>query len=334
MTYKELVGSIRRREFKPVYFLAGGESWFIDQITQMLEHEVLPVTERAFNMSVFYGKDANILDVISTAKRFPMMAQYQLVIVREAQGLKNIDRLASYLENTLSSTILVLAYKHGKPDGRTDFFRKVKKHAVYFESNELKDNQVVEWIFDYTAAKGIEIFPQAAMLLADHLGVELTRLSHEINKLCLGLSPGGQIDANLVEANTGISREFNVFELTRALARKNVFQANKIVNNLAASPRENPPVLILGTLTAFFSRVLALHSLGGQNDNKLAAAIGVNPYVITDYLLAAKNYLESSLIRIVGRLRVADLRLKGVDAPSDLKAGDILRELIYYILHE
>lgn len=333
MTHDDILKDIKARKLHPVYFLAGEESYFIDLIADQLEATVLTEAEKSFNLSIFYGKDSDPIQILNTCKRFPMMAEYQLVLVKEAQELKGIEKLLAYLQKPVPSTILVFAYKGGKPDGRTEFGKLLKKNTVYFESKGLYENQVPDWIKTFIIQKGYKIENKTSALIAEYLGQDLAKIANEIDKLLLGLAKGTTVDAELVEKNIGISREFNVFELNNAIGSQDVFKTNRIIQNLSSNPKDNPLVLILGSLVSYFSKLLVFHSVRKQGNAAAAAAMGVNPYFLKQYETAAAIYPPARIMRIIGRLRTADLQSKGVDCSPETSDEDLLRELIYHILH-
>ena len=333
MSFNEIMRDIKARKFNSVYFLAGEESYFIDSIADLLELKVLSETEKSFNLSIFYGKDSDAVQVLNTCRRFPMAADYQLVLVKEAQELKSIDKFLSYLQKPVPTTILVFAYKGGKPDGRTEFGKTIKKNTRYFESKTLYENQVPDWVKTYILDKGFMIDSPTAALIAEYLGQDLSKIANELDKLILGLVPGRMINAALVESNIGISREFNVFELNNAIGTHDSLKTNRIIQNLSANPKDNPLVLILGSLVSYFTKLLVYHSVKSQGNAAVAAAIGVNPFFLKQYETAAGYYTPQRIMKIIGKLRIADLASKGVDCSPETTDADLLKELMFHILH-
>lgn len=333
MSLSDAIRDIKARKFNPVYFLAGDESYFTDLIAGQLESTVLAEAEKSFNLSIFYGKDADIIQVLNTCRRFPMAADYQLVIIKEAQELKSIEKFLGYIQKPVPTTILVFAYKGGKPDGRTEFGKLLKKNTLYIESKALYENQVPDWIKSYIIEKGFKIDSQTAALISEYLGQDLSKIANELDKLMLGLTPGRLIDSALVETNIGISREFNIFELNNAIGSHDILKTNRIIQNLSANPKDNPLVVILGSLVSYFSKILVYHAVKSQGTAAAAAALGVNPFFLKQYDTAAGHYNQQRIMKIIGRLRIADLASKGVDCSPETTDADLLKELMFHILH-
>ncbi|MBW6499873.1 MAG: DNA polymerase III subunit delta [Bacteroidales bacterium] len=333
ITYEEIISDLKKRIFKPVYFLAGEEPYYIDIITDYIEDKVLPDAEKAFNQIVIYGDDTTIYEIIEIARRFPMMATHQVVIVKEAQSLKKIDELAVYLEKPLSSTILVFNYKYKTLDRRTKFFRTLESQAVYFESPRLRDYQIPGWIERYLMTRGIKADPKASDMLTDYLGTDLHKIVNELDKLIITLPREKPvITTALIEKNIGISKDFNNFELQKAIGEKNILKANMIIRYFANNPKDNPITLTLASLFGFFSKLLTYHYLTDKSKNNVAAALKVNPYFVKDYESAAMKYSVSKTVQIISFLRTYDMRSKGFGDPGT-QDGDLLKELIYKILH-
>ncbi|MDP4290127.1 MAG: DNA polymerase III subunit delta [Bacteroidota bacterium] len=337
ITHTQILAELKKKLYKPVYYLFGEENYFIDLISDYIQDHVLTEDEKAFNLSVLYGKDVDIITVIETAKRFPMMSDYQVVIVKEAQDLRisgedKSNRFIHYLEHPQPTTLLVFCYKHGKPDKRLAYFKTLSKHAVVFESAKLYDNKIPEWITAYVKDNGYQLSPKAAILLAESLGTDLSRIVNETGKLFINLPKGSVISEDYIERNIGISKEYNVFELQNALGARDILKANKIINHLSANPKDNPLLVTVGLLFGFFNKLMIYHSLSDKSNSNAAKALGVNPFFVPDYMKAASNYKPEKLIRIVSYLREYDLRSKGVDNVSTTEA-DLLKELVFKILH-
>lgn len=333
ITYEEIISDLKKRIFKPVYFLAGEEPYYIDIITDYIEEKVLPDDEKAFNQIVKYGDDTTIYEIIEYARRFPMMATHQVVIVKEAQTLKKIDELAVYLEKPLSSTILVFNYKYKTLDRRTKFFKTLESQAIYFESPRLRDYQIPGWIERYLMTRGIKIDPSASAMLTEFLGTDLHKIVNELDKLIITLPREKPvITTALIEKNIGISKDFNNFELQKAIGEKNILKANMIIRYFANNPKDNPITLTLASLFGFFSKLLTYHYLTDKSKNNVAAALKVNPYFVKDYESAAMKYNVSRTVQIISFLRTYDMRSKGFGDPGT-EDGDLLKELIYKILH-
>ena len=330
--FDDLMADLRNRIYSPVYLLHGEESYFIDTVADYIEENVLNESEKEFNQTIAYGKDSNVANLIGYAKRFPMMANYQVLIIREAQDLDKIEDLQSYVENPLSSTLLVICYKYGKLDKRKGLYKAIEKRGVAFESARLYDNKVPEWITDFLKQRGYTISHKAAALLTEFVGADLGKIVNELQKLLINLPAGTEITDAIIEKNIGISKDFNVFELQKALAQRDVVRANRIIFHFAANLRENPLVKILPILFAFFSKVLAYHFLTDRSTNSVAAALGVKPFFVTDYQQAARTFPVGRTVEIIALLREYDLKAKGVDNASATD-GELMKELVFRLLH-
>ncbi len=332
-SYEEIISDLRKRIFKPVYFLAGEESYYIDLITDHIEQNVLPEADRPFNQMVLYGEDTSVSDIIEVSRRYPMMATHQVIIVKEAQSVRKIEDLAIYIERPLPSTILVINYKYRTLDKRTRLARLLNNHGIYFESNRLKDYQIPGWIESFLMAEGIKSEPDVSVMLGEYLGNDLHKIVNELNKLIITLpSDKPVISTRLVEKNIGISKDYNNFELQKAVGERNILKANMIVNHFASNPRDNPLTLTIASLFGYFSKLLTYHYLTDKSKNSVAAALKINPYFVRDYETAAMTYSVTKTIQVVSLLRIFDMKSKGVgDMGSE--AGDLLKELIFKILH-
>lgn len=332
MKYTELLSALKKKEYKPIYFLYGSEPFYIDKITEYFENKVLSQGEKAFNYTVLYGKEATHLAVVDTARRYPMMSPYQLIIVKEAQEMKSLTKLLSYVEHPMQTTILVLCYKHKKFDGRTKFAKALKKKAVFFEAKKLYDNQVVDWLSNYLKEKGYKIENQAAALIAEYLGTNLSKVSNELDKLILNVPKDTLITSDHVQKNIGISKEYNVFELQKAIGQRNHLKTQRIINYFISNPKKNPLVVIIGTLYGYFSKLFILHSSRGKNDNELAKAMGLrSSYFLNDYKIAGRNYPRLRVEQVIGLLKEYDLKSKGINRNST-PDSELLREMILKIL--
>lgn len=337
MTFQNILTDLKSRKYAPFYLLHGEESFFIDQVTDYIDENVLSEAERGFNQTVLYGKETDFTTIVNSAKRYPMMAEYQVIIIKEAQSLDwnreaAVSVLYGYLENPLSSTILVFDYKHGKFDKRKKAYKLFQKKGVILESNKLYDNQVSGWIADYCKTAGYRIQPQAAALMAEYLGSNLSKVVNEIEKIFLNTPKEKEISTEDIQKNIGISKDFNVFELNKALAYKNIFKANQIVDYFIANPKSNPPQLVFGALATYFIKVLKYHYTEDKSKNALAKTIGVSPAFVDEYAAAGRNYGKWKVFQIINLLREYDMKSKGVDNPNNLM-GPLLREFIYKVLH-
>lgn len=325
---KQIVTDIRNGNIKPIYFLFGEEPYYIDKISQFIEKNVLTAEEKGFNQMVLYGKEASIDEIVGNAKRYPMMAERQVVIVKEAQELsRTIEQLVDYVENPQPTTVLVICYKYKKLDKRKKLYKSVSKHGVLFESKKLYENQVSEWLRKVLHGKGYSISHKAAIVLVEYLGTDLSRISKELDKLTLVLPKESQITPADIEEHIGISKDYNNFELKKAIGEKNVLKATRIVNYFAQNPKNNPFVLTVSLLHNFFSQLLQYHGLKDHSPKNVASALRVNPYFVGEYQIAAKNYPMKKVSSIVSHLREMDLKGKGVGATA-IPQADLLKELI------
>lgn len=333
MKFEEILTDLKNKIYKPVYFLHGEEEYYIDLITDYIAHNVLDEADREFNQSILYGKDVNTGIIVDTARRFPMMSNYQVVIVKEAQTVRDIDELARYIENPVESTILVICYKHKTYDARKSLAKNAKKKGVLFKSDRLYDNKIPAWINSQLKEQGFSITPEAARLLTGSLGTDLTKIKMELEKLIINLQPGDAINEDIIEKNIGISKDFNVFELQKALGTGDVYKANLIVRHFAANPRANPFVLTITLLYQFFLKILIFHGVKDKSkDNSVAAELSVNPFFVRDYRTAAKRFNVERTINAISLLREYDLKYKGINNASTPE-GELLKELIFKIMH-
>ncbi len=330
---KQLVTDINKGNIKPIYFLMGEEPYYIDKISDYIEDTVLAEEEKGFNQMVLYGRDVTIEDIVSNAKRYPMMADRQVVIVKEAQDLsRSIERLSSYAENPQTSTVLVVNYKYKKIDKRKNLFKTLIKTGVVFESKKLYDNQVEGWIRHILSQKGYTITPKAAQMLVEFLGTNLSKIDNELKKLQIILPKGTQITPDHIETNIGISKDFNNFELRKAFGEKNVVKVHQIINYFSDNPKDNPMLLTVSSLFNFFSQLLHLHGLNDKSPRSVASALRINPYFVNEYVTAAKNYPMKKLSSVIAILRDFDVKSKGVGANA-LSHNDLLKELAVRILN-
>ena len=329
----KIVNDIKAGNIKPIYFLMGEESYYIDKLSDYIEKKVLTEEEKGFNQTVLYGRDVTIEDIISTAKRYPMMAERQVVIVKEAQDLiRTIDKLESYAENPMPTTVLVFCYKYKTLDKRKKLTKLIAKNGVVFESKKLYENQVGDWIKRVLAGKKYTIEPKAAAMLVEFLGTDLSKINNELEKLQIILPAGSAITPKDIEENIGFSKDFNVFELRKALGERNQLKAYTIAENFAQNPKDNPMVVTTSLVFGFFIQLLKYHGLKDRNPKNVAAVIGVNPFFLKEYDVALKNYPMKKVSQIVGALRDIDVKSKGVGANA-LSQSDLLREMLYKIFN-
>jgi DNA polymerase-3 subunit delta len=333
MNYREIISTLKQKQYKPIYFLMGDEPYFIDLITQYITDNILTEAEKSFNQLILYGKDTDTPSIINTAKRFPMMASHQVVIVKEAQHLRDIDNLQYYAEKPLQSTILVINYKYKKLDKRKKLYKLINDQGIVFASDKLYEDKVAPWITAYLQQKNLKINPKAAALLVEFLGNDLGRLVNELEKLILTLPKNvDAIDSEHIEKNIGISKDYNNFELQKALIDKDVLKANRIVNYFTKNSKDNPFVVTITVLFSFFSKLLLLHNAKDKSRTGLASMLKVHPYFIPDYQKASKIYSPSRVISIISWLREYDVKSKGLGNVST-PHGELLKEMIYKILH-
>ncbi|TMM31004.1 DNA polymerase III subunit delta [Polaribacter aestuariivivens] len=327
-----IVSDIKKGNLKPIYFLMGEEPYYIDKISDFIEDTVLDETEKGFNQQVMYGRDVAIEDIVSAAKRFPMMAEKQVLIVKEAQDLsRNIEKLVAYAENPQPTTVLVINYKYKKLDKRKKLHKVIAKSGLVFESKKLYENQVSDWIRRVLSGKKYQIEPKAALMLVEFLGTDLSKISNELNKLMLILPKETIINDKHIEENIGISKDFNNFELRKAVGEKNIVKANRIINYFAENPKNNPLIMTVSLLNSFFTQLLMFHGLQDKSKNSVAKTLGVNPYFVDEYFAAARNYPMRKVAQVIAFLRDADVKSKGVGAKQT--PDDILKELLFKILH-
>lgn len=333
MDYARIIQDLKEKRYAPVYFLEGEEPYFMDQISHFILEQVLSEEEKGFNQSILYGKDLSIDAIMTAAKRFPMMAERQVVVIREAQNIRNIEDLATYVENPMRSTILVLNHKYKTIDKRKKLYKAVQKNGVYLESKSLYESNIPNWITSYLKEKNLGIDPRAAQMITDFVGSDLQRIVNELEKVTISMVPGTSILPEDVEKNIGISKDFNMFELQKALGNKDILKSNLIVNYFIDNEKQNPLPVILGMLVGFFRKILVYHSIENKSDrNLLVQKLGVNPYFINDYISAGRNYTLDKAINIISMMREYDLRSKGARGGTT-ENGELLKELTFKILH-
>lgn len=329
---RAIVSDIKNGNLKPIYFLMGDEPYYIDKISDYIEDNVLDESEKGFNQQVMYGRDVSVEDIVSAAKRYPMMAEKQVIIVKEAQDLsRNIEKLVSYAENPQPTTVLVFNYKYKKLDKRKKLHKSIAKTGFIFESKKLYENQVADWIRRVLSGKKYQIEPKAAQMLVEFLGTDLSKISNELSKLMLILPKETIINDVHIEENIGISKDFNNFELKKAIGEKNILKANRIINYFVENPKKNPIVMTISLLNGFFTQLLLFHGLKDKSKNAVAKNLGVSPYFVDEYFLAARNYPMRKVAQVIAHLRDADVKSKGVGANNTTQ--DILKELLFKILH-
>lgn len=329
---KRIVADIKKGNIKPVYLLFGEEPFFIDAIAGYIEKNALREEEKEFNQMVLYGKDVTIDDIVSNAKRYPMMAERQVVIVKEAQHLfRTIEQLTGYAEKPLVTTILVVCYKYKKIDKRKKLYKAFKEKGVVLDSQKLYEDRVPDWIRKHLQSKGYSISHKAAILLTEYLGTDLSRISNELEKLQFVLPQNTEITPADIETHIGISKDYNNFELKKAIGERDVVKATRIINYFAQNPKDNPFVLTVTLLNSFFTQLLQYHGLNDHSSKSVSSALRINPYFVNEYRTAARNYPMKRVSGIISHLREMDLKGKGVGASSASQA-DLLKELLVKIM--
>ncbi len=334
ITCDDILKELRAKQYRPVYYLMGEEPYYIDLIADYITDDILTETEKEFNLTVVYGADVDIATVINAAKRYPMMSEHQVVVVKEAQNIRNMEELSYYLQKPLLSTILVICHKHGVLDRRKKLAAEIEKTGVLFESKKVKDAQLPAFITSYMKRKGIDVEPKATAMLADFVGADLSRLTGELEKLIITLPKGHtRVTPEQIEKNIGISKDYNNFELRSALVEKDVLKANKIIKYFEENPKTNPIQMTLSLLFGFFSNLMLAYYAPEKSEQGIANMLGLRtPWQAKDYLAAMRRYNGVKTMQIIGEIRYADAKSKGVGNPS-LSDGDILRELVFKILH-
>lgn len=335
-TYDVVLRDLKNKIFHPIYLLEGEEPYFIDLVSDYIEHHLLPESERSFNQTVLYGKDTTVNEIRQRAMNYPMFSNYQVLIVKEAQMLKKWEELLPYVEKPVKTTILVICHRHENFDKRTRVGKAIKdgSESVLVSTKKLYENQVPDWIQQYLADRDFKIDHHASALLVEYVGNELSRVSNELEKLILNVKKGKEITVDDIERNIGISKEYNVFELSKALGLKDVLKANKIVNYFISNPKSSPFVFTIGSLFGYFSKIYLLHQVKPKSDSEVVNALGIRnfPVIINEYKAAARNYSPQKAESIISLLHDYDLRSKGVQDAGN-EEGALLKELVYKILH-
>lgn len=327
------MSDVKQGNLKPVYFLMGEESYYINLITDFMLEHLLTETEKEFDMNIVYGKDVAVRDVIGLARQYPMIAKHRVVLLKEAQDVKDMDDLTLYLQKPMPSTILIINYKNGSIDKRKKVAGELEKTAVLYESKKLYDNELPSWIMSYVKTKGLGLDDRTAELLADYLGSDLGRIVGELDKLSITIPKGEtRITPELIERNIGISKEYNDFELQNAIVHKDILKANKIAVYYSKSPKNNPLIKTIAVLSMFFSNLMLYHYLVDRSSAAVASELGISPYRAKDYTEAAKNYNAFKTMNIISMLRDYDAKSKGFEYKS-VPDSELLKELLFKILH-
>jgi len=333
-SYESIIRDVDARQFKPIYFVYGDETYYIDMISKHFEYNILTEEEKEFNFSLMYGKDITAANIVDEARQFPMFSDYRLVIVKEAQNIDNWDILSLYLEHPSDKSIVLICYRSDKVDARKKIFKEIAAKGVMYQSKRLYDNQIAPWIINYVSKAGYKVDSRSADLLASHIGNRLDRIANELNKLFIVLAEqkSETITPELIERNIGISKEFNNFELIKAISTGNVLMANKIINYFASNPKENPPVVTATLLFRFFADLMICLQNRATNSNSIKALLNKNYYQALDLEAAIRRYDSQRALAAIAVIRDMDARYKGFGSGkvSDL---DLLRETVYKIMH-
>ena len=334
ITCEDILKELRAKQYRPIYYLMGEEPYYIDVIADYIADHVLTETEKDFNLTVIYGGDVDSASVINAAKRYPMMSEYQVVIVKEAQAIRNMEELSFYLQHPLNSTILVICHKHGVLDRRKKLAAAIEKCGILFESKKIKDSQLPAFINGYMKRKGVDMDPKATAMIAEFVGTDLHRLTGELDKLIITLGKGrGRVSPELVERNIGISKDYNNFELRSALVEKDILKANNIVRYFEENPKTNPIQMTLSLLFGFFSNLMLAYYAPEKSEQGVADFLELkNAWQAREYLSAMRKYSGVKTMQIIQELRYTDAKSKGV-GNSSAQDGELLRELIFKILH-
>src|SRR4030095_7329499 len=331
MAIDSILNEWKSRTFRPIYWLDGEEEYFIDKVVDYAEHHILKENEASFNLSIFYGRDTSWTDVINACRRYPMFAERQVVVLKEAQHMRDIEKLEGYIENPLSSTVFVVSYKDKKVDGRSKLAKLLKQKAVYITTKKIFDNQLPEWTQELLQEKQLSITPKGLALLVDHLGNDLTRIENEIEKISVNLGKRKSITEDDIEQFVGVSKDFNVFELQAALAKKDLPKSIRIIQYFEANPKAAPIQLVLPSLYGFFSKVFMVFGAGSRDEKTIATALGVNPFFVKDYLQAANLYEYQGIERILLLLHQYNLKSIGVNNIG-AEDGSLLKEMVCKII--
>jgi len=338
VTPEQILSDLKAGKYAPVYFLQGEEAYYIDQISDYIEDNCLNEADKGFNQTIMYGKDVTVGQIVTAARRFPMMAERQVVVVKEAKDIQDLNKdegqslLINYLNNPVPSTVLVFAHKHKKVDGRKPLSKELSKKAILLTTTKLREYEVPKWIEGFAKEKGFKIGYQSNQLLAEYLGNNLERLSNEINKIAINLKQGEEITPEHIQKYVGINKDYNVFELQSAISTGDVLKANRIVNYFAANIKANSIIPMIAVLYSYYTKLLLMHSSKDKSDSGLARAMGLPPFVVKEYKIAGARYPINKVMQCISLLREADLRSKGVNSGS-MPEEEILRELVFKLMH-
>ena len=331
MSVDSIITDLKKKKFKPIYWLEGEEPFFIDEVMNYAEHHILKESETSFNLSVFYGKDAQWADVVNACRRYPMFSEIQVVLLKEGQQMKDIEQLESYIENPLPSTLLVVSYKDKKLDARTKFAKTIKSKGELFSTKKIYENQLPDWVNTLVKEHQLTITQKANLLLCENIGNDLSRIKNEIEKIAVNLKNSKTITDEVIEQFVGVSKEYNVFELQDAIAKKNLSKAIRIIQYFEKNPKAGPIQLILPSLYSFFSKVFLIFSANGNDEKALASSLGINPYFLKDYLQASKNYRYEGVEKILLLLHQYNLRSIGIN-DNNTNDTELLKEFVVKVI--
>lgn len=343
VTFDSVFQQLKKNQYSPVYFLQGEETYFIDRISDFIEQNALEESQKGFNQIIIYGKDSEVSTVVNNARRFPMMSERQVVIVKEAQEIKDLNNekgislLMNYLQNPQPSTVLVFCHKYKTIDKRKKLGKLIESSSINLVTKKMYDNQIPDFVKGYFGEKGFEVTQKAIQMIADSIGNNLTRITNEVDKLLTNFSEKVKVEDFHVSKFIGISKEYNVFELQKALSSRQVLKANQIINYFSSNPKSNPTILVLFNLFSYFNKLLLVHGVLLKNrnagSNEIASTIGVNPYFVKEYLVAVQNYPLGKVVSNISYIRDTDMKLKGLGASGSQSEGSMMKELIFKILH-
>lgn len=335
VSHRDIINAVKQKNFAPVYLLMGEESYYIDKISEYIADNILTEDEKGFNQQIIYcTRETNVADIINSAKRYPMMSEYQVLIVKEAQNLLKIDELIFYVQNPLKTTILVICYKNGTIDKRKKIVSAIEKTGVVYESPKLRDSQLPAFINEYVKRKGKVIDERSVLMLVESIGADLNRMAGELDKLVITLPPGfDRITPELIEKNIGISKDFNNWELRNAIIRKDVLKANQIINYFESNEKANPPIMTLSMLFNFFSNLMLAYYAPVKTEQGMCEQLDFrNSWQLKDYISAMHSFSAMKTMKIIGKIRETDAKMKGV-GKGNISDGELLKELIFFIMH-
>lgn len=332
--FTQHISDIKKRNFSPIYFLYGEEPFFIDEITNALQKYVLSEDEKAFNEHIYYANEIDPNDIVLQAKQYPMMAEYQLVIIKEAQYYsKKLEVFTEYFKSPLSSTILVFNYKYNKPDKRTAHIKALNNTGLLLESSKLYDNQIPEWIAKLLQSKKLNAQPNVIQLLSESIGDDLSRISNEVNKLSAILKQGDEVTSDIVEKHIGISKDYNIFEFTKAIGAKNIEKAYRIAHYFSQNPKDHSIIFYLGMIFSYFNKIMLYHATPDKSPQAISKTLGISPFFVKEYSNAASKYPLKKVTAIIAEIRATDLKAKGLGVGPNITEKDLYNELLFKILN-